>query len=75
MLLKNCTKGTFYLQFRNQGFKKKKKKINMEKHGIQGLPSLFFDNLQKTLKKLFSKHMKFYTMTHCITSSTTRKKP
>ena len=37
-------------------------------HGIQGLPALFFDNLQKTLNKM---GLKFYTMTHCITSSTT----
>ena len=45
----------------------------MEMHEIKGLPALFFDNLQKTLKKLIWKHMKFYTMTHCIISSTTDK--
>ena len=42
-------------------------------HGVKGLPALFFDNLQKTLKKLIWEYMKFWTMTHYITSSTTRK--
>ena len=42
-------------------------------HGIKGLPALFLHNLQKTFKKLVWKHMKFYTMTHYISSSTTRK--
>ena len=42
-------------------------------HGATGLPAFFLDNLQKTFKKLVWKHMKFYTMTHYITSSTTRK--
>ena len=45
----------------------------MEMHGIQGLSALFFDNLQKTLMKLVWKHMKFFKMTHYVTSSTTRK--
>ena len=45
----------------------------MEMHKIQGLPALFFDNLQKTLQKLVWKHMKFYTMAHYITASTTPK--
>ena len=45
----------------------------MEMHGTTGLPALFLDNLQKTFKKLVWKHMKFYTMTHYISSSTTRK--
>ena len=45
----------------------------MEMHGIKGLPALFLHNLQKTFKKLVWKHMKFYTMTHYITFSTTRK--
>ena len=45
----------------------------MEMHGIKGLPALFLHNLQKTFKKLVWKHMKFYTMTHYISSSTTRK--
>ena len=40
-------------------------------HGIKGLPALFFDNLQKTLKKLIWEYIKFCTMTHYITSSTT----
>ena len=43
----------------------------MKMHGIQGLLALFFDNLLKILKKLVWKHMKFYTVTHYITSSTT----
>ena len=40
-------------------------------HGMQGLLAPFFDNLLKTLKKLVWKHMKFYTVTHYITSSAT----
>ena len=52
----------------------KKKNQSLElMHGIKGLPALFFDNLQKTLKKLIWEYMKFCTMTHYITSSTTRK--
>ena len=45
----------------------------MEMHIIQELPALLFDNIQKTLKKLVWKHMKFYIMTHYITSSTACK--
>ena len=45
----------------------------MEMHIIQELPALLFDNIQKTLKKLVWKHMKFYIMTHYITSSSTRR--
>ena len=40
---------------------------------IQGLPALFVDNLQKILRKWFLQDMKFYTITHCIKSSTARK--
>ena len=47
--------------------------LDIEMHRIQGLPALFFDNFQKTLQKLVWKHIKFYTMTHYIISSTTRK--
>ena len=42
----------------------------MGMHGIEGLPALFFDNLQKTIRKLV---WKFYKMTNYTTSSTTRK--
>ena len=45
----------------------------MEKHAMQRLPALFFDNLQKSLNKLVWKHMKFYTMTHYTTSPTAHK--
>ena len=45
----------------------------MEMQRIQGLPALFFDNLQKTLKKLIWKHMKLYKISHYNKSSTTRK--
>ena len=47
--------------------------LDMEMHGIQGLPALLFGNPQKTLKKLVWKDMKFSTMTHYITSSTACK--
>ena len=47
--------------------------LDIEMRRIQGLPALFFDNFQKTLQKLVWKHIKFYTMTHYIISSTTRK--
>ena len=47
--------------------------LDMEMHWIQGFPDLFLDNFQKILKKLVWKHLKFHTMTHYITSSTTCK--
>ena len=47
--------------------------LDMEMHWIQGFPALFLDNFQKILKKLVWKHLKFHTMTHYITSSTTCK--
>ena len=62
-------KHQFYLQFINHGFEKF---IWYGNAWNRILPAFFFDNLQKTLKKLVWKHMKFYTMAHYITSSTTR---
>ena len=48
--------------------------LDMEMHGRKWLTALSFDNLEKTLKILVWKYMKFYTMTYYITSSTARKK-
>ena len=47
--------------------------LDMEMHRIKGFTAFSFDNLQKTMKKLVWKHMKFYTMTYYITSSTAQK--
>ena len=71
-LLKTYTKETSILT-RYLETKVLKNLLDMEIHGTQTLPALFFDNLQKTLKKLVWKHVKFYTMTHRVTSSTTCK--
>ena len=66
-LLKNCTKETSILPaIQKWRFCKIYFAWN------KGITYIFFDNLQKTLKKSVWKHMKFYTVTHRIASSTTR---
>ena len=55
----------------NSEIKALKNLLNMEMQWIQGLPALLFDDLEKTLKKLVWKHLKFYTMIHYILFSTT----
>ena len=71
-LLKNCTKKTINSGC-NSEIKVLKNLLDMEMHGVQELPALFFDNLQNALKKLFWKYMKFSTIIDYTTYSTTRK--
>ena len=62
-LLKNCAKETSILC--NLEIKVLKNLLDMEMHGIEGLPALFFDNLQKTLN-LETYEILYNDPLHCI---------